>query len=193
MAGAYTRRSWRPPQATQSACAAHLGVSPQQLAGLCLSLFVFDAPEANPYLTPNRAGLSSSGVCPFGISSRITSSRYPVYHGFQTASILLSTRLFRSLVLPCVVNQTRLYGSYGCGVTKPALPPRDGSTMGFVGGREVGEPVNCRLWNRRRGLRVGMSAGLRLLGGADDEDRAGRSKSLLFCCVVFVCRRLLRG
>jgi hypothetical protein len=193
VASAYTKRGWHPPQATQSACAAHLDVSPQRLACLCSLLFLLDAPRAYPYLTPNRAGLSSSGVCPSGISSHITSSRYPVYYDFQTASILLSTRLFRPLVLPCVVNQTRLYGSYGCRGTRPALPPRDGSTKGFVGEREVGEPVDCRLWHRRRGLRVGMSAGLRLLGGADDGDRAGRSKSLLFCCIVFVCCRLLRG
>ena len=166
---------------------------PSVASCLCLLSISDDAPGAYPYLTPNRAGLSSSGVCPSGISSRITSSRYPVYYGFQTASILLSTHLFCPLVLPCVVNQTRLYGSYGRRVTRPALPPRDGSTKGFVGEREVGEPVDCRWWNRRRGLRVETSAGLRLLGGADDEDRAGRSKSLLFCCVVFVCRRLLRG
>lgn len=127
-------RGWRRPQATQSPCANHLDVPPQQLAGLCLPLFFCDAPEANPYLTPNRADLSSSGVRPSSIPSRIPSSRYPAYHVLQTASILPSTRLIRPLVLPCVVKQTRLYGSYGCRGTRPALPPRDGSTKGFVGG-----------------------------------------------------------
>ena len=145
-------------------------------------LISVDAPGAFPYLTPNSAGLSSSGVCPSSIPSLVPSSQSSAYYGFQTASILQSTHLFCPLVLPCAVNQTRLYGSYGRRVTRPALPPLDGSTKGFKNGREVGEPVECRWLNRRRGSRVSLSAGLRLLGGADDEDRAGRSKMLMFFC-----------
>jgi hypothetical protein len=117
---------------------------PSVASCLCLLSISVDAPGAYPYLTPNRAGLSSSGVCPSSIPSRIPSSRHPAYCGFQTASILQSTHLFCPLVLPYVVNQTRLYGSYGCRMTRPALPPRDGSTKGFAGGREVGEPVDCK-------------------------------------------------
>jgi hypothetical protein len=117
---------------------------PSVASCLCLLSISVDAPGACPYLTPNRAGLSSSGVCPSSIPSRVPPSRSSAYYGFQTASILQSTHLFCPLVLPCVVNQARLYGSYGRRVTRPALPPRDGSTKGFVNGREVGEPVDCR-------------------------------------------------
>jgi hypothetical protein len=79
---------------------------------LCLLSISVDAPGAFPYLTRNRTGLSSSGVCPSNIPSRIPSSRHPAYCGFQTASILQSTHLFCPLVLPCAVNQNRLHGSY---------------------------------------------------------------------------------
>jgi len=88
------------------------------------------------------------------------------------------------------MNQIRLYDSYGYGVTRPALPPRDGSTKGLVGEREVDKPVDYKYDNVVVG-RATVLLWLRLEGSMM-EDCAELLRGRLFCVVFRSFRRRSR-
>jgi hypothetical protein len=142
---------------------------PSVASCLCLLSISVDAPGAYPYLSPNRAGLSSSGVCPSSIPSRIPSSRHPAYCGFQMASILQSTVNSLSLVL-VATSSRRLF---------PQQCPCDRSTHSTTSLRPFsyrGLPnvAFCVLWHRRSCCANAILDAMRIHGTSNAEKSVSR-------------------